>query len=172
MKKKLELQAYLLFLSTWNFAAFRYVMNSFNLKKFDKKLKGIEPMYKKLKKLNFKTIDLEKRGGEIKKIYNILASMEGVRETGAPKLMHLKKPELFVMWDSYIREHYGFRKGTNDDYLNFLKLMQKKFKNQKAFSGVTLTRTIDLINMRRITLPILKKVREDREEIKKNRSDN
>jgi len=157
MKKNLEIEAYILFLSTWNFAAFRYVMTSFDLEHFKKTLKKIEPLYRKLKDLEFGKIDFDKYGKDIKEIYSALASINGIKSTGAPKLMHLKNPKLIVMWDSYIRKYYGFKKGDADDYLNFLKLMQTKFRNQKARKGVTLARTIDQMNMHRITQRVLQK---------------
>lgn len=151
MKKHMELEAYILILSTWNFAAFRYVMRSFNLKKFKETLKKIESLYKKLKKLDFKNVDLDKYKNDIETIYANLSAIDGIRITGAPKLMHLKNPKLFVMWDDRIKKYYGFRKGDAEDYYNFLKLMQVKFKNCKARKGMTLARTIDLLNMEGIT---------------------
>jgi hypothetical protein len=157
MEKDLEIEAYILFLSTWNFAAFRFVMTSFSLENFKKTLRNIEPLYRKLKDLEFRTLDIDKYGNEIKEIYSALASINGIKSTGTPKLMHLKNPKLFVMWDSYIRKYYGFRKGNAEDYLDFLKLMQTKFGNKKAGKGVTLARTIDQMNMHRITEKVLRK---------------
>ena len=151
MEKRLELEAYIIILATWNFASLRYVMKTFDLEGFKKSLKKIEPAYNKLKNLNFKTVNLNKYEKEIRKIYSELCKYDGVKFTGTPKLMHLKNPKLFVMWDKRIKEFYGFRKGDSDDYFNFLKLMQKKFKNRKARKGVTLARTIDLLNMEKIT---------------------
>jgi len=157
MRKDLEIEAYILFLSTWNFAAFRYVMTSFDLEKFKKTLRKIESLYRKLKNVEFGTLDFDKYGMEIKEIYSTLASINGIKSTGAPKLMHLKNPKLFVMWDSYIRKYYGFRKGDADDYIDFLRLMETKFRNQKPRKGLTLARTIDLMNMCRITEKALRK---------------
>ncbi len=61
---------------------------------------------------------------EIKKIYSELYKYKGIKITGAPKLMHLKIPKLFVMWDDRIKKYYGFRKGDSEEYFNFLILMQ------------------------------------------------
>lgn len=157
MKRGLEIEAYILLLATWNFAAFRYVMTTFDLGKFRETLRKIEPMYRKLRKLDFRTVDFDKYGAEIKEIYSALAAIDGIKVTGAPKLMHLKNPNLFVMWDSYIRKHYGFRKGDAEDYFSFLKLMQAKFGNLKPERGLTLARTIDQMNMDRITAEVLGK---------------
>jgi len=151
VKKGLEIEAYLLFLSTWNFAAFRYVMTTFDLGEFKKTLKKIEPLHRRLRRMKFKTANFDKHEAEIKTIYSELAAIDGIKMTGAPKLMHLKNPELFVMWDNRIRTYYGFRKGDAKDYINFLKLMQEKFKNQKPRKGETLARTVDVININRIT---------------------
>lgn len=159
MEKGLEVEAYILILSTWNFAAFKFVMTTFNLKLFKKTLKKIEPLYRRLKGLDFRSVELGKYEKEIKRIYSSLSSIRGIRITGAPKLMHLKNPKLFVMWDNRIRIHYGFRRGDKDDYFKFLKLMQNKFKNIKPHKGRTLARTIDELNMNRITNRILAKAK-------------
>lgn len=155
MKKGLEIEAYILILATWNFASLRYVMTTFDLRKFKRVLIQIEPLYKKLKNLDFKSVKLDNYEKEIKTIYSLLSSIKGIQYTGAPKLMHLKNPELFVMWDGYIRKHYGFTKGSDADYFNFLKLMRMKFENIKLRRGLTLARTIDLINMEEITEKVL-----------------
>lgn len=151
IKKGMEIEAYIIILSTWNFASFRYAMRTFDLRKFKRTLVKIEPLYKKLENLNFKTVEFNKYHNEIKKIYSELYEYKGIRITGAPKLMHLKIPKLFVMWDDRIKKHYGFRKGDPEEYFNFLKLMQEKYKNYKPRKGITLARTIDLINMENIT---------------------
>lgn len=151
MEKGMELEAYIIILSTWNFASFRYVMRNFNLSGFKKTLQEIEPIYKKLNNLDFRTVKLENYEIDIKKIYSKLYKYQGVKITGTPKLMHLKNPKLFVMWDDRIRKYYGFRKGDAKDYYNFLKLMQVKFKNYNAKKGMTLARTIDVLNMEKIT---------------------
>ena len=157
MKKGFEIEAYILILATWNFAALRYVMTTFDLGNFRETLRKIESLHRKLKNLDFKTADFDKYGKEIKMIYSALAAIDGIKITGAPKLMHLKNPKLFVMWDSYIRKHYGFRKGDAEDYFNFLKLMQEKFGNRKPERGLTLARTIDLMNMNSITAKVMRK---------------
>ena len=60
MKKGLETEAYLLILSTWNFACFRYAVRGFNLDNFTSILKKIEPKFKKFKKLDFRTINFKR----------------------------------------------------------------------------------------------------------------
>ncbi len=66
------------------------------------------------------------------------------------------------MWDKYIREHYKFYKGDANDYFDFLKEMQIKFKNVKPLPGRTVPKLIDEHNYKTITEPILKKNREAR----------
>ncbi|MFA5020862.1 MAG: hypothetical protein WC517_02255 [Patescibacteria group bacterium] len=145
-------------LATWNFAAFRYVLRGFDFKKFDKKIKKLLPCFNKYKTLNIKTINLNDYKKDIKKIFNILYEVKGVRSTGAPKLMHLFAPEVFIMWDGYIRKHYGLRKGDAEDYYNFLVRSQKDFSKFKFNSKkVTLAKAIDQYNYVKITLPGLQK---------------
>lgn len=129
MKRGLEIEAFLLILSTWNFARFRYAVRTFNLDKFIKAVKNSEPLFRKFYKCDFRTIDFDKYKIEIKEIFKILSNIKGVEKTGAPKLMHLKVPKVFVMWDQNIRNYYGFKKGDAEDFFNFLKLMQGTFRN-------------------------------------------
>jgi hypothetical protein len=159
MRKGLETEAYLLMLSTWNFACFRYAVRNFNLDKFKLVFKELEPNFKRFKKLDFQTIDLDKYQKDIKKIFFALSDIKGVQKTGAPKLMHLKVPQVFVMWDGYIRNYYGFKNGDADDYFDFLKLMQKNFHNVKAHLGRTIAKLIDEHNFKTITEPALRKVK-------------
>jgi hypothetical protein len=159
MKKGLETETYLFMLSTWNFACFRYALRGFNLDRFKLALKKLELNFKKFKKLDFQTIDFDKYQKDIKKIFLTLSEIKGVQKTGAPKLMHLKVPQVFVMWDAYIRNYYGFKKGDADDYFGFLKLMQKKFHNVKARSGRTSAKLIDEHNFKTISVPALRKIK-------------
>ena len=158
MKHDFEIEAYLLILSTWNFARFRYAVRSFNLDKFCNTIKKLEPLFKKFLGQTFKSIDLDKYASDIKRIFGSLASIKGIEKTGAPKIMHLRVPDIFVMWDTWIRNFYGFKNGDANDYLSFLKLMQEKFGNiKKPASDRTLAKLIDEHNYITITLPGLKK---------------
>lgn len=157
IKKDCKIEAFLLMLSTWNFACFRYAVRGFNLDRFIKAVKDVEFILKRLQRENFKTINFNNYSKEIKKAFKILASIKGVQKTGAPKIMHLIAPRVFVMWDAYIRNYYGFKKGDADDYLTFLKLMQKQFPRIKNYSGRTVAKLIDEHNYITITVPALKK---------------
>ena len=127
--KNLDVEAYLLILSTWNFAGFRYVLTNFNLKKFKETIKEINPIFDKLKDERFETAEFDVLKKEISFIYNKLKEL--VKQTGATKIMHFKNPNLFVMWDMGIRKLYKIPQNhtTAEDYLNFLKKMQKEFSN-------------------------------------------
>jgi len=143
-------------MATWNFARFRYAVRTFNLVEFERETKELETIFQKFYSKDFKTINFDVYFSEIKKIFNTLAGIKGIEKTGATKLMHLKAPKLFVMWDGYIRNYYGFKKGDYRDYIAFLKLMQERFKNIKPKSGRTLAKLIDEHNYITITRPIIK----------------
>lgn len=153
-----ETEAMIFMLSTWNFARFRYAIKNFDLDKFIKALKKIDPFFKSLEKENFETIDIDKHAAVIKKIFSVLAGFKGIEKTGAPKLMHLKVPQLFVMWDAYIRNYYKFKKGDAQDYIDFLRLMQKEFPKVKKISGRTTAKLIDEHNYITITKKALSQI--------------
>lgn len=158
MRKGFEIEAFILILSTWNFARFRYAVRSFNLDKFKDTIKKLSPIFKKFEKCDFKTINFDKYEEDIKKVFETLAAIKGIEKTGAPKLMHLKVPKVFVMWDMYIRKYYGFNTGDADDYFNFLKKMQGLFKEAKIPKDRTLAKYIDEHNFKTITTPALKEL--------------
>jgi len=163
MKKGFEIEAFLLMLSIWNFARFRYVVRKFKLNQFKKMISGSDSDFRKFQRLNFKTIDFNKYKKEIKRIFRNLSKFPGVEKTGATKLIHLKVPNVFVMWDGYIRKYYGFKNGDANDYFNFLKLMQEKFRDLDP-------KLIDEHNYKTITEPILRKNRKGRITKKSNPS--
>jgi len=66
-------------------------------------------------------------------------------------------PRVFVMWDAYIRDYYGFKNGDANDYFGFLKLMQKQFPNIRASSGRTTAKLIDEHNCITITVSAFRK---------------
>jgi len=152
------IEACLLMLSTWNFACFRYAMKEFNLDHFIQTMEEVELLLKKVKTKSFKTINFDICKTNIKKAFTKLANIKGIQKTGTPKLMHLIAPKVFVMWDAYIRNHYGFKKGDADDYINFLKLMQSEFPKAKSYRERTVAKLIDEHNYKTITMPALKKL--------------
>jgi hypothetical protein len=130
--KGYEIEAYILILATWNFAGFRYLLKDFDLGKFRSTIKNLNSHFDKLKNLTFEKADLEDDDfiSEIKFIYQKLKDI--VKQIGATKMMALKNPGLFVMWDTKIREMYRINnKATPDDYIKFLKKMKEEFGHIK-----------------------------------------
>lgn len=151
--KGYKLHAMILLLSTWNFAYFRYAVTSKDfLPSFEKVLKISEPIFEKLKKEEFQKTNLNIIGDNIKEIYAILSKVKGIKYVGASKIMHLINRRLFVMWDNAIKKAYGIRTSMPEDYLNFLKLMQVKFKDVNWTEGKPLTKAIDEYNYASFTL--------------------
>lgn len=168
-------EAYLLLLATWNFASFRYAVTSFDLVAFDDTVKSLETNFQRLDGKNIRTADFDSLREDISAIYNTLSQIKGIRYTGAPKMMHLRNRELFVMWDAYIRglkprksydrleivksgdwnvKAYG---DSADDYLQYLKDMQYKFAGISFVEkGKTFAKAIDEFNYVEITLPMLR----------------
>lgn len=165
MDKGCEIEAFMFILSTWNFARFRYVMRDFDLDAFTDTIKKLNHSFQKIQHEDFKTINLNKYADDIKHIFKSLADFKGIEATGAPKLMHLKLPKVFVMWDSYIRKAYGYKKGNAEDYIAFLKDMQKRFADSKINSSRTLAKLIDEHNYTKFTMPELKKARAKRKKL-------
>jgi len=157
INKGFEIEALVLMLSTWNFAAFRYAVRRFNLDKFVKTIKKVKSILRALQKETFKKVDFDVYSRKIKRAFKLLAKMEGIQKTGASKVLHLLFPKIFVMWDGYIRKHYGFKKGNEDDYLNFLKRMQELFPYVKDYKGRTVPKLIDEHNFKTITMPLMNK---------------
>ncbi|RIE16712.1 hypothetical protein [Candidatus Cryosericum septentrionale] len=164
-------EAYLLLLATWNFASFRYAVTSFDLVAFDATVKSLEVNFQHLDGKDIRTADFDSLREDISAIYNTLSQIKGIQYTGAPKMMHLRNRDLFVMWDAYIRglkprksyekldivkrgdwdiKRYG---DSAEDYLEFLRDMQNRFasvsfrKNGKSFA-----KAIDEFNYVSITL--------------------
>ena len=97
-----EVEAYVLILATWNFAGFRYLVNDFNTNKFEATIEKLNPTFDKLSNQTLQTVDLDDPviAKQIKYIYQALKNI--VKQTGASKMMALKNPDLFVIWDTKI----------------------------------------------------------------------
>jgi len=170
-----DVEGYILLLATWNFALFRYAMKQFDIEQFRKSLLSLKEPFSRLEHYKIESADLDRSAADIKNIFTTLSKIEGVKFTGAPKLMHLKNPNLFVMWDEYIRggkskkyydnleivttgqcviEKYG---KDADGYFRFLKDMQCRFSHLSSPSKTkTMAKAIDEFNYVTITLPIQK----------------
>lgn len=125
-----EMEAYLLILATWNFARFRYVTRTFDLKRFREAVDTVRPLFAKVAAENLETAVVEALTGGISAIYTELKSVVG--QTGASKIMHFKQPKLFVMWDRAIRRHYRIpARCSAEDYVAFLRCMKATFGHLK-----------------------------------------
>ncbi len=159
IEKGFETEAFLFILSTWNFATFRYAMKDFDLNNFKQVVKSLKPYFEKFNGQTIEKINLNDYESDIKYIFETLSKINGIQYTGASKLMHLTIPEVFIMWDGYIRKEWGFKKGNAEDYFNFLKKMQQEFKGVHKGKERTLAKCIDEYNYVKFTLPALEKNR-------------
>jgi len=138
-----------LLLTTWNFANFRYSMKDFEIDAFQETFENLNFAY--FDEVEFENIELDDPETEkrIDKIYRELSKFDGVKYVGASKIMHIVQPDVFVPWDTDIREYYDC--GTSpDDYLQFLKKMQEKYKTngfEKLTDAPTIPRAIDKYNL-------------------------
>ena len=134
------LEACIIILATWNTANFRYHLKDFKVEELVKLLKDLNNDFLNVQNITFEKIDFNENQiiNTIKNIYSKLRNFVGVGPTGAVKIMALKNPNLFVMWDTQIRKNknYGVRGTTADDYTQFLKNIKTTFghinwQNQK-----------------------------------------
>jgi hypothetical protein len=173
MKRNLEIEASLLILATWNTKRFQMVLNKFDVDHFRNEMQTLTKYFRDLKYLSIKSIDLCANHRSITHIFNRLSRIEGVEYTGASKVMHLKNPNLFVMWDGYIRgkksaeyykklkifknhqwKHTKYRDNAQG-YICFLSDMQCCFGHlQSPTKSKTLAKAIDEFNYVQITLRI------------------
>ena len=160
------LQASIIILATWNVGRFRFIVNDpQNLVDLKNALEECVPLFAKIKDKNFQTVNFDEIGEVIKCIYSKLSAVKGAEYTGSSKIIHLLNQNLFVMWDTYIRDGYKKKEkipeGTSgDDFLKFQKLMQKLFGHIKWEDPIkTLPKAIDEYNYIIYTLPELRKRR-------------
>lgn len=142
-----EIEAYTIMLATWNFARYRYFVNNFDLSNFEKKIQTEwNPIFNELKGEKLQLANFDKLGEKIKILYNSISQIKGIEYTGGSKIMHLKNPELFIMWDTRIREKYKVSSSV-EDYLEFHKKIQQKIKHIEWKSKKkTLAKAIDEYN--------------------------
>jgi len=168
------LQASIIILAVWNVARFRVIPN----KKYPETLKKLKETidegkleFGSLKGKDFRTFDFDEIGETIKKIYSKLYKIEGVKYTGASKVMHLLNRDLFLMWDSDMRKEYGYPNKANEhDYLDYLKKMKNKAKNiEWTMPNKTLPKAIDEFNFMEISFPRLQERKRKRMQKMKER---
>lgn len=172
-------EAYILILATWNFAGFRYIVTNFDPNNFQDDLVQIEKNYfEKLEVYNLKRISLD--GANITLIKETFIAIANcgkpnrIGPVGASKIIHLRLPDLFVMWDNAIRRGYkkddykeeyvrirdklgpslhNFKRWEEreaKEYILFLGTMQEASKNiawnKEQFDNTTLAKAIDEYN--------------------------
>lgn len=149
LKKGKELEGIFLLLATWNFAYFRYHMRTFPLEKFEKVLKECDFAYFNDKKFSNENLCDIKTKEKIKNIYSELSEIDGIKYVGASKVMHLKNPDFFMMWDSKIIKCYK-AKTSPEGYYNFMAKMQEMYRKGR-FKGlnksVSIPKAIDEYSM-------------------------
>lgn len=94
-------------------------INKVSQEDFDKAHKEFEE--KDIKTINFD----EFLGEKTTEIYNALSTQ--VKSVGATKIMHLRVPQVFVLWDTRIREYYGFKDDSAESYTKFLGKMRNNY---------------------------------------------
>lgn len=142
-KSDLTIDAIILLLFSWNFAA--PITKKLTRKKIKNVIMKNINLLKSVEDLNIVNIDLEENK-QIKKVFNNFRKVFG--QTGASKVLSLLNTKLFVMWDTKIRKGMGKyitnigdgKKGNN--YFNYLKGIQRiimvenllKFSNENSIA--------------------------------------
>jgi len=161
------LQASIIMLATWNSQRFRFMTSDpRNLLNLTSAIPKVQSLFKEIDG-TISDADFDEMSETIKKIYSILSSVKGVEYTGSSKVMHILKPELLVMWDTYIRDAYEFSNSA-EDFLKFQKKMQTKISELIWNNpNKTLAKAIDEYNYVNISLP---KIQEERARRKEKRA--
>jgi len=149
IKEGKELEGIFLLIATWNFAYFRYHMKDFPLTEFERALKECDFNYFKDKDFSNENLDNAETKNKIIEIYQKLSDFKGIKWVGATKIMHLKCPNFFIMWDGKIIKHYK-AKTSPEGYFNFMKLIQNLYKKgsfKDLDKNMTIPRAIDFYNM-------------------------
>lgn len=149
------LHASLILLATWNTGNFRYHSDGENV--LNKHL----PSFPTLRKIDFQKADFNGLRVKCGQIYSDLAGVQMVSHTGASKIMYLFLPNLFVMWDDWIRGKkvagksfgYGYKAGT-ENFFSFQQRMQEIFGHiEWNDTSKSLAKAVDEYNFIRITIP-------------------
>jgi len=149
------LHASVIILATWNSGRFRFMISdSRNLQNLVTAIEKTRPLFEELKGYDIQNANYKVIGEIIKLIYSTFSKVKGVEYTGTSKVMHILQPKLIVMWDTHIRNEYGYTKAGAEEFLQFQEKMQSKFaginwKNNEK----TLAKAIDEYNYAVFTLP-------------------
>ena len=150
------LQASIILLAVWNMNRFRFMASDGrNLVNLQKALEECKPLFERVKGKDFRNVDFDEIEDAVKQIYSTLSKVKGVEYTGASKVMHLLNRDLFLMWDSDMREEYCYKnKRDENGYFDYLKQVQNKVRNiEWNMSNKTLPKAIDEFNFVNITYP-------------------
>jgi len=124
-------------------------MKEFPLNEFERSLKECDFDYFKNKDFSNENLDSIETREKIIDIYTKLSKFKGIRWVGATKIMHLKCPNFFMMWDGKIIKHYK-AKTSPEGYFNFMKQIQNLYKEgsfKNLDKNITIPKAIDLYNM-------------------------
>lgn len=148
LERGFETEAYVLILATWNFAGFRYTLKKFDIEKFELAISKANKCLGKINCKGFSEIDFsdQKLVNNIKEAYSEFKNVAG--QTGASKMLSIKNPSLFIMWDTKIRKMYKINNESSpDDYIDFLKKMKDVFSDiDWADKNKPLAKAIDEYN--------------------------
>ncbi|MEM3661097.1 MAG: hypothetical protein QXU11_12030 [Thermoproteota archaeon] len=120
---------------TWNAARFQRlpqeVKNSLE-KDIREAYEKTEEELRKLERKSLLNLDLADNGlkKSIESIFSEFSSKNSIGFTGASKILHVLNPDVFMMWDTSIRDAYhelhnkGHKKADPECYLEFLKQSQ------------------------------------------------
>jgi hypothetical protein len=187
LKAGFEIEGCVLLLATWNVGRFRFAGSAFDVEALTSMISHeLHDDFVAFVGLSIQDVKFDELGNRIERMFDRLASIKGVEYTGASKLMHLKCPTVFVMWDDYIRG--GKPKASYDwlpcikngkwrlvkygksgkEYVRFLSDTQNRFGELTYPAGTkTLAKAIDEFNYVNVTLPIQRLLEDRIKEAKK-----
>ncbi len=186
-----EVHGCILLLATWNIVRFSKVASKFDIGGLRKALEELRGDFTALGGYSIQNVDLQAHGTRVEGIFDRLAKIKGVEFTGAPKLMHLELPKLFVPWDAYIRGGKEERfyadlpcvaarkwcllqyEPSGRGYVHFLSDLQSRVRDLQYPEGAkTLAKNIDEMHYVWVTMPIRAlEGREDQEKRAKAKAD-
>jgi len=112
-------------------------------KRIGDKLREMDLQLTKLRQEALSTVDLARMSSEFVGVYDEIMNTEWKSERGktkrvgptaASKTLHLVVPNLFIIWDRAIRNHYAFKE-NGAEYVRFLVNMQFWLKKLKSPIG-------------------------------------
>jgi hypothetical protein len=130
-------------------------------KRIGDELREMDLQLTKLRQETLSTVDLDRMSSEFVDIYDEIMNTRWKSEKGkakrvgptaASKALHLVAPNLFIIWDRAIRNHYVFKE-SGAEYVRFLVNMQTWLKKLKSpidalqrLYGKSCTKIIDEYN--------------------------